>query len=302
MRYALAVMDAGTFTAAAAQCLVAQPSLSQSIRNLERELGVDLFQRIGRRVIVTSAGTAFAESARVALRAIDNVRVEVDAVRGLIAGTLDLVALPTVASDPVTPLVGAFLAVHPDVMVRLAHPDGTADLLRSVTRGESEIGITVVERGEVLRRGGRGLGTGIVAHPMGRQEIVAVLPPGARRRSALSAGALAAQPLVVNPVGTSTRALLDAVLGDAGQRPKIAVETDQREAIVPLVLAGAGAALLPCSMATTAAARGAVVIALEPRLWRDLVLVHLAAALSPAARSFVDLAVTPTRSERRSSV
>src|SRR4051794_38005948 len=113
LRYAVAVVDTGTFTAAAEQCLVAQPSLSQSIRNLERELGVELFHRIGRRVVLTASGAAFANAARLALHAVDNVRIEVDAVRGLIAGTLDLVALPTLASDPVTPLVGAFRVAHP---------------------------------------------------------------------------------------------------------------------------------------------------------------------------------------------
>ena len=286
MRYALAVVDTGTFTAAAAQCLVAQPSLSQSVRNLERELGVELFHRVGRRVVVTAAGSAFAVAARVALRAVDSVRTEVDAVSGMLAGALDLVALPTLASDPVTPLVGAFRTAHPLVTVRLAHPDGTADLLQSVVRGESEVGITVAGPAEPGLVGGH-----LVSHALGRQEIVAVLPPGSNRRTALPARALAALPLVTNPIGTSTRAMLDTVLADAGLRAQIAVETDQREAIIPLVVAGAGAALLPRSMAATALLHGAVVVALEPRLWRELVLVHRNATLSPAARAFADIAL-----------
>jgi DNA-binding transcriptional LysR family regulator len=285
LRYALAVVDTGTFTAAAAQCLVAQPSLSQSIRNLERELGVDLFHRIGRRVVITAAGTAFADAARVALRAVDSVREEVDAVTGMLAGALDLVALPTLASDPVTPLVGAFRVAHPHVTVRLAHPDGTADLLRSVVRGESEVGITVAGRADPALADDH-----IVSHRLGRQEIVAVLPPGARRRTALTPRVLAGFPLVTNPVGTSTRALLDALFAEAGLTAQIAVETDQREAIIPLVVAGAGTALLPRSMAASAALHGAVIVALEPRLWRDLVMVHRTGALSPAARAFVDIA------------
>jgi len=72
---------------------------------------------------------------------------------------------------------------------------------------------------------------------------------------------------------------------------QIAVETDQREAIIPLVVAGAGAAILPRSMAATATLHGAVVVALEPRLWRELVLVHRDGVLSPAARAFVDIAL-----------
>jgi LysR family transcriptional regulator, carnitine catabolism transcriptional activator len=280
LRYALAVIDAGSFTAAARQCFVAQPSLSQSVRNLERELGVELFERIGRGFVVTAAGSAFADAARTALRAVENVRIEVDAVTGIIAGHLDLVALPTLAVEPITPLVGAFRAAHPGVVVRLAHPDGTADLLRAVLGGESEIGISVLPIVE----------PGLVVLPLGRQEIVAVLPPGSRRRATMDATAIGRLPMVTNPIGTSTRTLLDAVFAGSGVGPTIAVETDQREAIIPLVLAGAGAALLPRPMAEAARRQGAAVVALEPRLWRELVLIHRMSTLSPAGRAFVEIA------------
>lgn len=301
LRYALAVVDTGTFTAAARSCLVAQPSLSQSVRNLERELGAELFHRIGRRVVVTAAGHAFADAARVAVRAADAVRVEVDAVTGLIAGSLDLVSLPTLALDPITPLVGAFRSAHPHVMVRLAHPDGTADLMRSVQSGESEVGITALEvaeddasRSTALPAAG-GFRHGLVTYRLGRQEIVAVLPPGSAPRRAITPDALARLPLVTNPVGTSTRSLLDVLLAGVAAAPLIAVETDQRETVVPLVLAGAGAALLPRAMARAAAAQGAVVVPMASRLWRDLVMVHRGGTLSPAGRAFVALCAPGSR-------
>ena len=283
MRYALAVVDTGTFTGAARACLVAQPSLSQSVRNLERELGADLFHRIGRRTLVTAAGHAFADAARIALRAADAVRVEVSAVAGVLAGSLDLVSLPTLALDPITPLVGAFRTAHPQVLVRLAHPDGTDDLVRSVQTGVSEVGITATASALTAR--------GLISHRLGRQEVVAVLPPGSPRRATITAAAFARQPLVTNPVGTNTRSLLEALLTAAGVVARIAVETDQREAVVPLVLAGAGAALLPRPMADTAALQDAVVLPFEPRLWREVVLVHRDATLSPAARAFVAMSI-----------
>ena len=283
MRYALAVVDTGTFTGAARACLVAQPSLSQSVRNLERELGADLFHRIGRRTLVTAAGHAFADAARIALRAADAVRVEVSAVAGVLAGSLDLVSLPTLALDPITPLVGAFRTAHPQVLVRLAHPDGTDDLVRSVQTGVSEVGITATASALTAR--------GLISHRLGRQEVVAVLPPGSPRRATITAAAFARQPLVTNPVGTNTRSLLEALLTAAGVVARIAVETDQREAVVPLVLAGAGAALLPRAMADTAALQDAVVLPFEPRLWREVVLVHRDATLSPAARAFVAMSI-----------
>src|SRR6478735_661352 len=119
LRYAVAVVDQGTFTAAAAACFVAQPSLSQAVRQLERELGAELFARIGRRVRLTAAGEAFVPAAREALRAVETVRL-------------------------------AFL-------------DGAGELLDAVLSGASEIGLT-----EMPVRHER-----LVAHPLGRQEVVA---------------------------------------------------------------------------------------------------------------------------------
>jgi LysR family carnitine catabolism transcriptional activator len=279
LRYALAVVDEGTFTAAAAACFVAQPSLSHAIASLERDLGVPLFARLGRRVALTAAGEAFVPAARDALRAVDTVRAEVAAVAGVVAGHLDLVALPTLAVDPVTPLVGAFRRAHPGVVVRLAHPDDTDELLARVRSGDSEVGIT-----ELPVRDDR-----VVSRTLLRQELVAVLPPGTSAPERLDAVALAARPMVTMPVGTSTRDALDAALAGSGARIQTAVETDQREAIGPLVLAGAGAALLPRPMADVVAGQGAVVAALDPPLWRRIGVVHRDGPLSPAARAFLAL-------------
>lgn len=71
--------------------------------------------------------------------------------------------------------------------------------------------------------------------------------------------------------------------------PRIAVETDAREAIVPLVLAGAGAALLPATLAREAGRRGAIVCAARPRIVRRIGLVQRDGPLSPAARAFSSL-------------
>jgi len=74
--------------------------------------------------------------------------------------------------------------------------------------------------------------------------------------------------------------------------PDIAVVAEQREAILPLVLAGAGATLYPRPLAEQAAQLGATVLALRPRLSRPVLLVHRRGPLSPAAAAFVALART----------
>ena len=280
VRYVVAVADTGSFTAAANQCFVSQPSLSQAVKSVERELGVELFSRSARPVRPTAAGVAFVRAARVALRAFEAIVHEVTTVVGVMAGHLDLVALPTLALDPVAALVGAFRTLHPGVVVRLAHPDGTSDLIRSVRAGDSEVGITELSTSTV---------DGLIARPLGRQEIVVVLPPTAAAVTEISATELAQLAIIAQPVGTSTRALLDGLLAAVGETANVVVETDHRDAVVPLVLAGAGAALLPRAMAERARAEGAHIAVVSSGLWRDLALVHRDVRLSPAGAAFVSL-------------
>jgi DNA-binding transcriptional LysR family regulator len=280
LRYALAVADHGSFTAAATACFVAQPSLSHAVRTLETELGVELFHRIGRRVMLTAAGEAFIPAAREVFRTLDTLRADVDAVTGVLAGRLDLVALPTLAVDPVTPLVGTFRVAHPGITVRLAHPDNSGDLVELVRCGDSEVGIT-----ELPINTDR-----LTSRPLGRQELVAIAPPGSPRTTRRDLTDLARQPLITQPAGTSTRDALDAAFAAHGLTATIAVETDQREAIVPLVLAGAGVAVVPRPMANVAERQGAITSPLHPPLWRHLGIIHRIATLSPAARAFIEIA------------
>jgi LysR family transcriptional regulator, carnitine catabolism transcriptional activator len=282
VEYVLAVIDAGSFTAGAAAVGVAQPSLSESLRRLEDELGVRLFHRVGRRIALTDAGRAFEGPARRLVRDRELVLEAVGSVRTLDRGTLDLVSLPTLAVDPLAALVGRFRIAHPGVVVHIAEPDDTSELEARVSDGRSEVALA-----ELPPRHG-----GLVAIKLARQEIVAVCPP---RTELVTAGRLpvtrlAGAPLVTAPPGTSTRDLVDRALTGAGVTPTIAVETSQREAIGPLVLGGAGISFLPKPMAEALARQGAVVAGLAPGLWRTIGLLHRASPLTPAARSFVELA------------
>jgi len=119
-----------------------------------------------------------------------------------------------------------------------------------------------------------------------------VLPPGTSLRGrSIDAHQLAAFPLVAASPGTATRTQLEEAFADAGAVPRVAVTTAQREAILPLVLAGAGATLFPGPLAEQAAALGAVVVPLRPRLTRAVVALHRRGSLSPAAAAFLDLAL-----------
>jgi DNA-binding transcriptional LysR family regulator len=316
LRAIVSVVDHGSVTKAAQELHVAQPSLSQTIRSLEHELGVDLFVRVGRRLVLTPAGEMLLGPARQVLRDMDTVEESVAQVKGLTAGHLDVVAEPSLAIDPVSTLIGAFRTAYPGVTVRLAEPDNGQDLAARVADGRSEIGIAVLPLA-VAPPDADALATEILL----TQDVLLVRPPRTRLEAATADrddadrlggadGALAGErgadqpvpmvllagaPFIVTPRGTSTRSLLERALAAVGVRPVVAVETEQREALLPLVLAGAGSALLPRPLAELARRQGALVRELSPPLRRTVGLVYRRgaispAALSPAARAFVVLA------------
>ena len=282
LRYFLAIVDEGSVTRAAERLRVAQPSLSQAVRAFEQELGVELFHRVGRGLRLSAAGQALTGPARQILRAMDDARNAISGVVELRAGTLEIAALATLAVDPMAKLIGRFRELHPGLRVTVLEPE-SADGVRALVReGACELGAAHLPLP----------GDQLTAHPLGEQELLFVLPPDAapNREHPLGARELAQTPLVVSPPGTSTRILLEQALATVGVTPQIAVQTAAREAIVPLVLAGAGAALLPASLAHEAKRRGAIIRSARPAITRKVGLIHRPGTLSAAARAFLALA------------
>ncbi len=282
LRYFLAVVDEGSVTRAADRLRVAQPSLSQALRALESELEVQLFHRVGRGVRLSAAGETLVGPARQILRSIADARHAISGVVELTTGTLEIAALATLAVDPMATLIGRFRERHPGIQVQVLEPESADGVVAQVRDGTCELGAAHLPVP----------GAQIIAHPLGEQELMFVLPPTAAPagEQALGARDLSRTQLVVSPPGTSTRMLLEQALAAVGVTPQIAVQTAAREAIVPLVLAGAGAALLPAPLAYEAKRRGAIVRSAQPAINRQVGLIHRKGPLSAAARSFLALA------------
>ncbi len=287
LRYFIAVVEERGITRAATRLRVAQPSLSQAIRALEAELGVELFHRLGRGVRLTAAGEELVGPARQALRAIEHARNAVTGVAELRTGRVELAALPTLAVDPMAKLIGRFRELYPGVQVRVLEADSAAGVGSLVRDGACELGAAHLTRPTDR----------LIARPLGEQELLFVLPPRAapHDRRPMRARELAETPLVLSPPDTSTRILLEQALAAVGVTPNVAVETAAREAVVPLVLAGAGAALLPAPLAREAERRGAVIRPARPAITRPIGLIHREGPLSAAARAFLTLATVVRR-------
>ena len=277
----LAVVDHGGFTAAAKAVFVAQPAVSLAVKELESELGATLLVRSRRGVTLTPAGQALVGPARQALRDVEVARAAVAGVTGLVAGRLGIAALPTLAADPLAEIVGRFCRAHPAVAVQIVALTDPAELAEAVLSGPAELGVT---EGGLANRA-------LDEDEIVQQVLVAVSPPGTRPgRGPLVLDQLGALPLVLTPPGSSLRELVGGALSDAGIVANVAVETEQRDALVPLALAGAGTTFVPDGLAASAAAIGAVVRPTVPPLRRDVVLVRRPGPISPAAERFRALA------------
>ncbi|MDA3629946.1 LysR family transcriptional regulator [Saccharopolyspora sp. WRP15-2] len=287
LEYFLAIAESGSFTGAAQALRIAQPSLSHAIGSLEQRLGGKVFHRLPHGVALTPAGEALVEPARQVMRDFSTAADSVRRVLGLDAGRLDIVAQTTLAVDPLADLLGAFLRTRPNVEVRVSDHELGSGATSAVRSGESELGMAdsaadgVAELEHVVLEG---------------REILAVLPPksGFAERERLGRAELAELTWVTTPRGTATREVIeDAVAG-----PRVAVETAHQAMVVPLVLAGAGATLLPRSLAREAEGSGAVVLPLRPRVVRRGALFWRRGPLSPAAAEFVRM-ISSTKRPRR---
>ncbi len=281
----LAVAEHGSFTAGARAAHVAQPAVSVAIRELETELGAELFVRGRRGAALTAAGEALLGPARQALRDIETAAAAVAAVTGLVAGDLDVASLATLAADPVAAIIGRFRSEHPGVTVRLMAPADPAQLAAAVTAGHAEIGVT--EHGAANER--------LHEVSLHDQDLLLVSPPpraGGGAFGPITLRALADEPLVLTEPGSSLRVVVDRALESIGRTAHCVVETEQREALVPLVLAGAGSTVLPAQLASNATLLGAVVRDIRPPVRRRVVVVHREGPLSPAAQAFLDATFT----------
>jgi LysR family hydrogen peroxide-inducible transcriptional activator len=140
LRYLVAVAEAGNFTRAAEKLHVTQPTLSQQIINLERELGHKFFHRLGRKAVLTEAGTIFMDRARRILFEADNAAKELQDDPGL-ERRIHVGAIPTVAPYLLPPLISLCREKHPNLQISIRE-DFRPELVRGVLEGELDLAIT----------------------------------------------------------------------------------------------------------------------------------------------------------------
>jgi LysR family transcriptional regulator, hydrogen peroxide-inducible genes activator len=140
LRYFCAVARTGSFTRAAQQEHLAQPSLSQPVRKLEGELGTRLFDRLGRTVSVTQLGAAFLPRAEAIVRQVADAKLEIQEMAGAERGRLVIGAIPTIAPYFLPSCLASFARMFPRVQISVVE-GVTSELLNLLHEGTVDLAL-----------------------------------------------------------------------------------------------------------------------------------------------------------------
>lgn len=284
LRYFLAIVDNGGFGKAAEHILVSQPSLSQTIASLERELGVELFHRVGRTVRLSAAGEELVGHARVVVRDLEAAASAMDALRGVRSGRVDISSMPSPGIEPLTSMIAAFREQHPEISISVDGAFSSDEVLRAVGSGTAEIGLLGAAR--PLRV------PDVRVMPLMSQPLVLIVNPLDDRfpgDGVVARSALRGARFIVSPRGSLMRTMIDELLAD-GIPIETVVEVAHRTSILPLVLKGVGHAVLPASWAPLARQNGLRTLDVEGTTALHVSVISRKDHLSAAAQAFLDTA------------
>lgn len=239
LRYFVAVANAGTYIAAAAAEHVAQPALWRQVRNLETELGLPLFERIGRRVRLTRAGDVLREAAIAALAAADRVAGTAEELRSAQGGTLAIACAAPHVREFLARVIADFRTEHPSVRLEVREYPGGPGPGRGM-REDLLSGLVDLATG--APRGQPGVDS--IALYVSR--VVLAVPDDHPWRSepAVEAARLRGIPLVSTLPGAFSRTELDRAAREAGFEPTIALESASPLTLHALGRAGVGIPIL----------------------------------------------------------
>jgi len=279
LEYALAVADTGSFTRAAERCHVVQSALSHQVARLEAQLGVSLFERTSRRVRLTPAGEAFVLSARPALEAAQRIADDVAAACGQVRGRLSIGEISSLTALDLVDLLALFHARYPAVDVRWLTAKSEL-LVADVCERRLDVGFIGLWQGEVLQ--------GVQHRLLGREELVAVLPPGhpLAGRGRLALADIADQVLVDFPEGTGARRQTDEAFQAAGLVHRVQFEIGHIRLVEKFVQRDLAIGLVPERIANEFA--GVSVAHLDDAPVRHLYAVW-SSSPTPAARAFLEV-------------
>jgi LysR family transcriptional regulator, transcription activator of glutamate synthase operon len=274
LRYLDAVARHRSFTRAALELHIAQSAISQQVGRLERELGVELLRRSTRRVEVTEAGELVLARGRRALAEVEGVRADVDALRGLVRGTLRLGGVPPVGPVHPAALIAAFSRAHPGLAITVRE-DTAFSLLGALRDGRLDLVMALVDADAY---------EGLEGVRLRDEELVVVAPPDhpLARAARVRVECLDGEPLVSYASGSALRDALHGLV-PAG---RVVAEANDLETVRELAARGLGVTLMPRSVVAAGGDRLAIRPLSPPHALPVSLLWRAGERQTPAARAF----------------
>ncbi len=241
LKYIVAVAEARHFGQAAERCFVSQPSLSASVKNLEEELGVKLFERGKRGVFLTDAGEQIVAQARRALEEAERVKTVAHQGRDPLKGVLRLGIIHTVAPYLLPDLVAALRRLAPEMPLDVEE-NTTANLDRMLRAGELD-GVILALPYDA---------PGIETAPLYEEtfQVVAPAKHALARRKSVSVEELDAGELLLLPVGHCFRDQVLDACQEFSRPPEAGRQGNSLETLRSMVASGLGVSVLPATALT----------------------------------------------------
>ena len=284
LRAFVAVAEAGTFTAGATRVHVTQSAISMQIRQLEEEVGMQLFVRAPRRVLLTEAGERMLVRARNILQEHDAALLELAEMAGTEHGRLRIgSASANISSESLPHVLKALRERHPRMEIFLK--TGTSEaLVEQILSGELDMALVSLP---VEARG-------VKTETLMRDSLVAIVCPEhpLATQRVVSAYTLAGEKLILGERGGNTRRIIEQFFAGAGVRPAVSMELNRLAAIKRMVESGMGVGIVPLQSVREEVEEGRVIA-----LWIEgaqinweLGLARLSAGYdSPVCQSFVEV-------------
>ncbi|MBK1661934.1 LysR family transcriptional regulator [Paracraurococcus ruber] len=241
----VAVAELGTVSRAAEQLRIAQPALSRQIGDFERELGIRLFDRIGRRLALTGEGEQLLGDCRALLACALAVRERARLLQHGDSGVLKVASSPQQIEGAIAPFLVRYAAQYPKVQVKLTEVLGWPATAAKLERGEIHLGQNLI--GAVPPDDAR-----FACRPLEPVDLLAAFGPSILResRGEIEIGQLAQYPLLVVDTDHVFRRHFDAACRLAGIQPNITFESRAPHTLLAMAENGHGVAIIPAALRT----------------------------------------------------
>jgi DNA-binding transcriptional LysR family regulator len=239
------VAELGTVSKAAIRLHVAQPALSRQISDLESELGLKLFDRVGRRLVLTGEGEQMLGDCRNLLRYAEALAERVQLLRRGDTGVLKVAASPQIIESVVTKFLHRYAESYPNVQVTLNEAIGWPDIAGMLERGD-------IHLGQNLARAIRPDDRRLASHPLEAVELLAASHRSITlgKDGKIEIGRLAEQPLLLLDQGYIFRRNFDAACRLAKLQPNVAFESRTPHTLLAMAEGGHGVAIIPSALRT----------------------------------------------------